>query len=262
MCDVACPALWSWGIRGCIVILVYCTGTRGSLDIATPCIACSCRATIGSHTGISGCRDALVIMVRYIILEVYFFLEWLRWVIFVEGRQANLGLRLTSLAICLCLYSVEAHLFIGVVSTFIDGRADFSSPCVARTASNATSANAIEATAEEEKNPGSESQPNCVSNRCGTALHGIHARFCYEKDGNVKDKGYESDGGSKSGYATAEAAHGHLTNMSKKAKNGSDSSEAKSDDVENEDISEPFDDDLGYLQGRVTDEGVYILVGG
>lgn len=51
--------------------------------------------------------------------------------------------------------------------------------------------------------------------------------------------------------------------MGKKAENGGDSSEAKSDDVENEDISEPFYDDLGYLDdGCVTDQGVYILVRG
>ena len=50
--------------------------------------------------------------------------------------------------------------------------------------------------------------------------------------------------------------------MSKEAEKGSDCSEAKSDDVEYEDISEPFYNDLGYLDGCVTDQGVYILVGG
>jgi len=50
--------------------------------------------------------------------------------------------------------------------------------------------------------------------------------------------------------------------MSKKAKKGSDGSEAKSDDVEYEDISKPFDDDLGYLDGCVTNQGVDILEGG
>lgn len=93
-------------------------------------------------------------------------------------------------------------------------------------------------------------------------MYRIHAGFCYEKDGDVEDKGYEGDSCSKTGYATAEATHGHLTNMSKEAEKGSDGSEAKSDDVEYEDISEPFDDDLRYLDGCVTDQGVYILVRG
>jgi hypothetical protein len=90
-------------------------------------------------------------------------------------------------------------------------------------------------------------------------LHIIHARFCYEKDGDVENKGYEGDGGSKTGYTATEASHCHLTDMSKEAKEGSDAREAESDDMEHEYISEPFDDDLGYLNGsRVTDQGVYV----
>lgn len=51
--------------------------------------------------------------------------------------------------------------------------------------------------------------------------------------------------------------------MSKEAEKGADSSEAKGDDVEYENISEPFYDDLRYLDGGgVTDKGVYILAGG
>ena len=50
--------------------------------------------------------------------------------------------------------------------------------------------------------------------------------------------------------------------MSEEAEKGGDSGEAESNDVEYEDISEPFDDDLGYLDGGcVADQGVYIFVG-
>lgn len=81
----------------------------------------------------------------------------------MEGRQANLGLSLTSFAVRLCFHSVEAHLFAGVVSIFTNGGADFPSPCIARTTSNAASANAIEATAEEEEKPGGECEPDSIS---------------------------------------------------------------------------------------------------
>lgn len=50
--------------------------------------------------------------------------------------------------------------------------------------------------------------------------------------------------------------------MGKEAEKGSDGSEAKSDDVEYEDISKPFDDDLRYLDGCVANQGVDILGGG
>lgn len=50
--------------------------------------------------------------------------------------------------------------------------------------------------------------------------------------------------------------------MSKEAEDGGNAGKAKGDNVEDEDISEPFDNDIGYLEGCVADEGVYILVGG
>lgn len=50
--------------------------------------------------------------------------------------------------------------------------------------------------------------------------------------------------------------------MRKEAEKGGDSSEAKGNDVEYEDIGEPFYDYLGYLDGgRITNQSVYILVG-
>lgn len=93
-------------------------------------------------------------------------------------------------------------------------------------------------------------------------MYRIHARFCYEKEGDVENKSCEGDSSGKTGYATAEASHGHFTDMSEEAEKGGDSGEAESNDVEYEDISEPFDDDLGYLDGGcVADQGVYIFVG-
>lgn len=168
MCDVTCATLWSWGIRGSIIILVHSASARGSLHVATSCISSSSRTTIGSHASISGCRNALIIAVRWVFLKVYFVaihagLEWLRWVIFVEGRQANLGLGLTSLAVSLCFYGVETHLFVGVVSIFTNGSARFASPCVARTTSDAASANTIKAAAKEKKDPGDESEPDGIA---------------------------------------------------------------------------------------------------
>lgn len=150
----------------------------------------------------------------------------------------------------------------GVVPIWADGSADFPSPGVAGATSNATSSDAIEAAAKEEKNPGDESEPNAIANRRRTALHRIQAGLRYEKEGDVEDESYKGYGGGKTRYATAETTHGELTNMGKEAKEGSDCSETESDDVEYEDISEPFDDDLRYLNGSlVTDKGVYILVG-
>lgn len=166
MCEITCVTSWSLGKGGSVIILVHSASTRGSLHIAASCISSSCDTTIGSHASISGCRYALIIAVRYVFLKVYFVsihagLEWLRLVIFMKDRQANLWLGLTSLAVCLCLDGIEAHLFI--VSIFTDGSAGFSSPSVARTTSNAASANAIKAAAEEEKNPGDESEPNGIA---------------------------------------------------------------------------------------------------
>jgi hypothetical protein len=166
MCEIACVALWSLGIRGSVIILVHSASARGSLYIATSCISSSSGTTVGSHASISGCRYALIIAVWCVFLKVYFVsihagFEWLRLVIFIEDRQANLWLGLTSLAVCLCLDGIEAHLFI--VSIFTDGSAGFSTPSVAGTTFNAASANAIKAAAEEEKNPGDESEPNGIA---------------------------------------------------------------------------------------------------
>ena len=181
--------------------------------------------------------------------------KWLQLIELLERRQANLALLLASFAVCFSLDSIEAHLL--CVRVLRHAVAIASPPSPRWTTPDAAPADGVEAAGEEQEEPGSESEPDGHADLCLASIDGIDTRLGEEEEYEIEDESDECDGCCKPGHAGTAVGHRHLTNMSEEAEDGGDGGEAEGDDVQDEGVGEPFDDDVGDLDGEVVaDEGV------
>jgi hypothetical protein len=120
-------------------------------------------------------------------------------------------LLLSSFAVCFCLDSVEPHLICISIPSWL-----FVIPhaITIRTPPDAAPSNTIEASAEEQQDPGNKGNPNSVANGSRATWNTVHSGFGDEKYGDVKNECDEGDSGTETWYAAAEASHGHLTDVS------------------------------------------------
>lgn len=122
---------------------------------------------------------------------------------------------------------------------------------MSRVATDAAFADAVEAAAEEEEDPGGEGEPDTVSHGGGATIDGVDAGFGEEEEGDVKDECEECDHGCEAGDAGTAACHGKFTDVGEKAKDGRSGCEDECHDMKHEGVGDPFDYDLGDLDGGI-----------
>ncbi len=130
----------------------------------------------------------------------------------LESRKANLVLAssLTCLPVGLGFDSVKAHLICIVV---VWCRATDLSVRTTRAPPDAASAEAVEASSEEEEDPGCESKPERHTDLCLSTVNGVDTALGEEEKDYIEDEGEESDRSGETGDAGTAIGHGHLADV-------------------------------------------------
>lgn len=90
----------------------------------------------------------------------------------------------------------------------------------------------------------------------------VHAGFGHVEEDDVEDEGNKRDGRRETGYEGAAVRHGHLADMCEEAEHGGDCGEDQGDDVQDEGIGDPLDQDVGDLDaGIISKQGVHVCYG-
>ena len=124
-----------------------------------------------------------------------------------------------------------------------------------RPINNTTLSKHIKTPCAEETYPRREGEPDCVSDGGGSVFDFVDAGFGEEEEDDVEDEGEEGEGAGGAGHACGAACEAHFADVGEEAEEGGDACAAESDDVDEESVGEPFDDDGGDLgEGDVVAE--------
>lgn len=174
--------------------------------------------------------------------------------VFLEGWKAGfLAILLFGLALRLGFDGVHPQLINVLIITRLEisGTAPLAFP--RWPAVQTTSPTTEEDAAEEEEDPGSDGEPDGVTERSAAAST-VYPGFCQEEERKVEDEGNHSHGCGEAGNAGTATRHGHLSNVREEAKDSRACGQSECDDVEDETVRYPFDDDIGKLNLCVVSE--------
>jgi hypothetical protein len=107
--------------------------------------------------------------------------------------------------------------------------------------------------AKEEKDPGSDGEPDGVTDR-SAAAGAVYPGFCQEEERKVEDEGDHSHSCGEARNAGAATRHGHLSNVREEAEHSRACGQSKCDDMEDEAVRYPFDNNIGELDPCVIPE--------
>jgi hypothetical protein len=174
--------------------------------------------------------------------------------ILLEGRKAALfAVLLFCLAFGLGLDGVHPDLIDVLIMTGLEVPSSaplvFPGGPVVQTTPSTTEEDA----AEEEEDPGGKGEPDCITDRSLTA-GAVYPGLCQEKERQVEDEGEHSHRCGKAGDAGAATCGGDFSDMCEETEDSRSCGQGECDDVEDEAVCDPFDEDVGDFDLGVISE--------
>lgn len=181
--------------------------------------------------------------------------------VFLEGRKATFfAILLFGLAFGLGFDGIHPHLIDVLIVTGLKVPCTASLAFPGWPAIETTPSTTEEDAAEKEEDPGSSSEPDGIA-YSSAAPGTFDPGFCEEKEGKVEDEGDHSHSCGKARNAGAATRHGHFSDVGEETEHSRSSGQDERDDVEDEAVGYPFDDDVGklYFCG-VPEQGIDVCV--